>query len=154
MRVRIRQLDERVATQGLHFGRGPSARKIEPGEVVDIPEGELFEILWATGKLELTRDPVTRPIEFANEREARLCSPTFTPRGPDEEVEQQRALDTVSARIAETEVASEAETANDSPATETPHVAEREPPEVPEATAHNRRAARRAAANRVQENTT
>jgi len=154
MRVRIRQLDERVATQGLHFGRGPSARKLEPGEVVEIPEGQLFEALWSTGKLELTRDPVTRPLEFANEREARLCSPTFIPRGVDEEIEQQNALDKVSARLSETEVASEAETAIDSPATEVPHVAEREPPEVPEAPTHNRRAARRAAANRVEENTT
>lgn len=156
MRLRVRQLDERVATQGVHFGLGASVRKLEPGEVVEIPEGALFEMLWATGKLELTRDPVTRPLEFTNEREAKLCSPTFTPRGPDEEVEQQRALDKVSARMAETEteVASEAETANDSPATEMPHVAEREPPEVPEPPAHNRRAARRAAANRVEENST
>ena len=59
MRLRIRQLDEKVATQGLHFGLGPNARKLEPGEVVDIPEGELFEDMWETGKLELTRDPVT-----------------------------------------------------------------------------------------------
>lgn len=146
-KVRIRQLDERVATAGLHFGLGPKARKLEPGEVVDIPEGEMFDEMWNTGKLELTRDPVTRPLEYENERLARLCSPTFTPRGPDEEIEQQRALDRVAEALSETEVVSETETVDDSPATESQH-AEPVPPELPPVS--NRRAARRRAANREQ----
>ena len=154
MRLRIRQLDEKVATQGLHFGLGPNARKLEPGEVVDIPEGELFEDMWETGKLELTRDPVTRPLMFENEREARLCSPTFKPRGPAEEREQQRALDRVSERLAESEAASEPEKVTESPAPSKPRtesVPPELPPEVPPAA--NRRAARRRAL-REQETTT
>lgn len=102
-RVRIKQLEERIATSGVHFGLGPAARKLEPGEVVEMPEGELFETLWATEKLDLTRDPVTRPIAYANEREAALCSPRFRPRGPDEQVEVDRARDKVSQRLAEDE---------------------------------------------------
>lgn len=145
MRVRIRQLEERVATAGLHFGLGPKARKLEPGEVVDIPEGELFDQLWETGKLELTRDPVTRPLEYDNEREAKLCSPTFTPRGPDEEIAAEKARANVEARLHE--VVSDAETVDDSPATETQH-AEPVPPELPPVA--NKRAARRRAANREQ----
>ena len=146
--VRIRQLDERVATTGLHFGLGPKARKLEPGEVVDIPEGDLFDAMWDTGKLELTRDPVTRPLEYDNEREARLCSPTFKPRGPDEVDAQERALKTVSERLAQLEVASEAPTANDSPATEVQHKTS-VPPELPPVS--NRRAARRRAARSESE---
>lgn len=150
MRVRIRQLEERVATQGLHLGLGPCARKIEPGEVVEIPEGDLFETLWETGKLELTRDPVTRPLEYENEREAKLCSPSFTPRGPDEEITQQRALDRVSERLNNLEVASETAPVDDSPATESQHT-EPVPPELPPEQPGNRRAARRRAASRGTE---
>ena len=143
MRVRIRQLEERIATTGLHFGMGPKARKLEPGEVVDIPEGDLFDQLWETGKLELVRDPVTRPLVYESEREAKLCSPTFKPRGPDEIEAQEKAQAAVAARL--NEVASEAETADDSPATETQH-AQPIPPELPPPVA-NKRAARRRAAN-------
>ena len=152
MRVRIRQLEERVATQGLHFGLGPLARKLEPGEVVEIPEGDLFDQLWDTGKLELTRDPVTRPLEYENEREAKLCSPTFTPRGPDEEIMQQKALDKVAGDLEQLEVASETETVDDSPATEPQH-ANPVPPELPPETPGNRRAARRRASRGTEVST-
>ena len=143
--VRIRQLEERVATQGLHFGHGnPKRRKLEPGEVIDIPEGPLFEQLWRTGKIELTRDPVTRPLDYLNEREARLCAPSFTPRGPDEEIERDAALDRLSEQLAQLEVAPDADKADESPVTET-----LQPIPAPDRPApSNRRAARRA--NREQ----
>ncbi len=101
-RIRIKQLDERVATSGLHFGRGPQARKLEPGEVVDIPEGEFFDMLWATGKLDLTMDPVTRPLEYADYSEAMLCSPSFKAHGEDDLERSNKARAVVAARIVET----------------------------------------------------
>ena len=134
-RVKIRQLEERIATKGLHFGRDPCMRKLQPGEVVDIPEGDFLEMLWSTGKLELTRDPVTRPLRYESEREARLCSPTFKPRDPSEEAERDRALLEVDARLAGVP-----RDEDESPATGLLSPAEDKP--VP---SHNRRAARRAA---------
>jgi hypothetical protein len=145
-RIKVRQLHDTTATAGVHFGHGaPARRKLEPGEVLDLPEGELFEVIWKTGCVELTRDPITRPLEYANGREARLCSPSFTPRGPDEEIERDAALDKVSAQLAQLEVAPDADTADESPVTET-----LQPIPAPGTPAPgNRRAARRAA-NREQ----
>lgn len=138
-RIKIKQLEDRVATSGLHLGGGPGRRKLHPGEVIEIPEGELFDTLWATGKLELTMDPVTRPLDFSDYREGQLTSPTFKSRGPDEDREINEAWARVRARMAEqSEVPPEAE----SPAAdEQPDAGPVDPP--PKAT--NRRAARRAA---------
>lgn len=108
--VKIKQLEERVATQGVHLGGGPERRKLVPGEVINIPEDLrlsdgriLLDTLWETGKLELTRDPVTRPIDYQNYREGRLCAPNFKPRDMAEEKEMERVRAEVAARLANIE---------------------------------------------------
>ncbi len=153
-RVKIKQLDERVATAGLHMGGDPACRrKLEPGEVVDIPEDfllpdgqPLLELLWNTGKLEMTLDAPTRPLDFENYREAVVCSPTFKPRDPSEETEMERSRAAVAARMAES--VSEAPVTTDSPADD-PLDTEPEPiaaaEDTPPPKARNRRAERRAA---------
>lgn len=83
--IKIREMDGRVATSGIHLGGGPERRKLEPGEVIDLEEGELFDLVWATGKVELTVEPVTRPVDFEDEIEARYTSPTFKARSDEEE---------------------------------------------------------------------
>jgi|Cruoilmetagenom7_1024161.scaffolds.fasta_scaffold31429_4 hypothetical protein len=154
-RVKIKQLDERVATNGLHMGGGPERRKLEPGEVVDIaedfllPDGQaLLELLWSTGKLEMTLDPVTRPLDFANYRQANLCGPRFKPRDPSETLEMERARAVVAARMAETESAApETDSpANDVPDSQPDPIVVKEPPK----TTRNRRAERRAALQAAQ----
>lgn len=152
-RVKIKQLDDIVATQGLHLGGGPERRKLQPGEVIDISEDfllddgqPLLDLLWATGKLEMTLDPVTRPLDYESYREAQLCSPTFKPRDPSEEAEMHKARANVDARM--TESVSEAPVTAGSPAddvldTEPEVVAAAPPQEQPKA--RNRRAERRAA---------
>lgn len=150
-RVKIKQLDERVSTQGLHMGGGPERRKLEPGEVVDISEDEclptgehLLELLWNTGKLEMTLDPITRPLDYKDYREGKLCSPTFKPRGISETDEMEQARVKVMARMVETESAV-ISPADDKPDSE-PKVI---PAEKPKA-ARNRRAERRAALRAAQ----
>lgn len=105
--VKIKQLEERVATAGLHMGGGPERRKLEPGEILDISKDvktsagdSLFDVLWNTGKLEMVPDKPTRPLDYEDYREATLCSPTFNPRGPDEEIERDHALAAVAERMA------------------------------------------------------
>ncbi len=100
-RIKIKQLEERIATAGLHFGLGPEARKLAPGEVVEIPEGELFDILWATGKIEITMEPATRPLKYKDYREAQLTAPNYKSRGPHEDVEIAKAHDAVALRMSE-----------------------------------------------------
>ena len=147
-RVKIKQLDERVSTNGLHMGGGPERRKLEPGEVVDIPEEfllpdgrPLLEVLWATGKLEITLDPVTRPIDFEDYREATLCRPAFKPRAPSDALDMDKARAAVAARLAEP--VSEAPESPDSPVDDQ---LDTEPEATaPPTTARNRRAERRAA---------
>ncbi len=156
--VKIKQLDERVSTDGLHLGGSNSRRKLQPGEVVDIPEDfeagmydgqSLLDILWATGKLEMTLDKASRPIEFKDYREAQLTSSTFKSRGPDDDRNVEKAREAVAARMAETsEVPPEnggspADDIQPEPATET--VTEAPPPP-----ARNRRAERRAALQAAQ----
>jgi len=149
-RVKIKQLDERVATNGLHMGGGPERRKLEPGEVVDIsedfllPNGDaLLELLWQTGKLEMTLDPVTRPLDYSDYRQGKLCSPNYRPRDPSDKVEMERARAKVDARLADTE--SEAiSPADDVPDSEPVPVRLAAKPVVPKG-ARNRRAERRAA---------
>ncbi len=132
-RIKIKQLEERVATVGLFFGGSRVRRKLCPGEVVEIPEGKFLTDLMATGKLELTMDPVSRPLDYATEREAQITSPTFKARGPAEQIEIDAAKDAVAARLVEQ--VSDAQPEAESPAEDLKPT--RTPPQ-------NRRAARRA----------
>ena len=106
-RIRIKQLGERVATMGLHMGGGAIRRKLQPGEVVEIPDdmeedGEvLLDVLFETGTIDLTRDTPTRPLDYASIAEAKLCSPTFKPNDPSEARESEKARERVTARLAE-----------------------------------------------------
>jgi hypothetical protein len=106
-RIRIKQLNERVATMGLHMGGGPTRRKLQPGEVVEIPEdlevdgSPLFDQLWETGTIDLTRDRPTRPLDYDSPAEAKLCSPSFKPQDPSEERESAKARERVAARLEE-----------------------------------------------------
>ena len=155
-RVKIKQMDERVATNGLHMGGGQERRKLQPGEVIDISEDfveagkPLLDMLWKTGKLEMTLDPVTRPLDYESYREATLCSPTFKPRDPSEEAEMLNARAAVAARL---ESVSEAPITTDSPADDVldtePEPVAAEPPPTPQR-ARNRRAERRAALQAAQ----
>ena len=158
-RVKIKQLDEVVATAGLHMGGGPERRKLQPGEVIDIPEDfllpdgkPLLDMLWKTGKLEITLDPVTRPLDYENYREGKLCSPTFKPRDPSEEVEMTEARAAVAARLNES--VSEAPITTDSPADDVldtePEPVVAAPPPTQQPKARNRRAERRAALQAAQ----
>ena len=117
-KIRIKQLNERVATTGLHMGdaeeEGMHRRKLEPGEVVDIPEHivivsnrldepmPLIDMLYDTGLVDILpdREPVTRPLDYLNYREATLCAPSFNPLSASEESEQQTAMDRVAQRLA------------------------------------------------------
>lgn len=88
-RIKIKQMDERVASSGVHMGGKVERRKLYPGEVVNLPEDfeagkydhgqSLFELLFATGKIEITNEPVTRPLEYASEKEALMTAPTYRP---------------------------------------------------------------------------
>lgn len=106
-RIKIKQLNERVATMGLHMGGDARRRKLQPGEVVEIPDdmvedGEvLIDVLFATNTIDLTRDAPTRPLDYASIAEAKLCSPTFKPNDPSEERESAKARERVAARLAE-----------------------------------------------------
>ena len=159
-RVKIKQLDERVATAGLHMGGGPERRKLQPGEVIDIPEDyllpdgrQLLDVLWETGKLEMTLDPATRPLDYETYREGILCAPNFKPRDPSEATEMERAHASVKERM-------QAETVSEAPVLDSPaddqldtEPAIPEPPVVadpPPRTASNRRAERRAALQAAQ----
>ena len=148
-RIRIKQLDERIATAGVHLGGGPERRKLEPGEVVEIEENfetdvyptGLLDVIWQTDKVEVVPEsvPVTRPLDYEDANEARFCSPNFKSRGPDQDIERDRAREAVAARMA----ASEAE----EPAEGAPPVAPvTDPVKEPSTTASSRRATRRAAA--------
>lgn len=100
--VRIKALDGRIATSGLHFGRGPLVPKLEPGEVVFLEEGPEFEALWATGKLELTRDPPTRPLKYENEHEAMYCRPSYKPKDAADAERMRLVREEVARRLAST----------------------------------------------------
>ena len=161
-RVKIKQLGTVVTTVGLHFGGGAERRKLEPGEVVEIddnlafPDGtNVLDGVLAGGRAELTSDVATRPLDYVDAREAKLCSPTFRPRGPDEEIEMQRARAAVAARMEST---SKAPPMADSPAEDIkPAVrAKKSTPKAkakakaPTGTVTNRRASRRAAVEAAQ----
>ena len=94
--IRIKQLEERIASSGVFMGRPPNykengkhRRKLEPGEIVDLPydledvSGErILQILFESGKIDVLPPGSavpTRPLDYENAREAKLCSPTFKP---------------------------------------------------------------------------
>jgi len=104
-KIRIKQMDDRIATQGVHMGGDRRCRKLEPGEIVEIPEGELFEGLWDTGRIEMTMDDVTRPLVFETEDEARYCSPSFKAHDPSEERDSAIAREAVAKRLINESVA-------------------------------------------------
>lgn len=148
--IKIKQMDDRIATQGVHFGGDRRRRKLEPGEVVTVDEGEFFNSLWNTGKIELTMEPATRPLDYQNEDEARYCSPSFKPRDPSDERDSELARTAVAERMAQ--LATEAEAEKPKPAAK----AEAAPPakkaaKKKAATSSNRRAERRAAAKANQD---
>ena len=104
--IKIKQLDERVATAGVHLGGGPTRRKLQPGEVVDIPEDlqesgvALLEALLNTKKVEITLDPITRPLDYESEQEAKLTAPNYRSRGQLDDANMERARIAVAERIA------------------------------------------------------
>ena len=90
--IKIKQMDDRIATAGIHLGGTAARRKIEPGEVLAFAEDDpLFIALNDLKLTELTMEPATRPLDYPNYRIARLCSPTFRSRGPDEDIEVDKA---------------------------------------------------------------
>ena len=157
-RLMIKQLGDSIATAGLFMGGGPERRKLQPGEIVEIPEdfepgmyeGEgLLNALWGTGKVEMTLDPATRPIDFENTREAQITSPTFKSRGPDEDIEIEKVQVAIKARMAQP---SDAQPSADSPADDSqPDQSDDSiPAAVDTAPPPNRRAARRAASQALE----
>lgn len=140
--IQIKQLGEKCATAGLHMGGDDTRRKLEPGEIVDIPDDELMldgdnlmEGLWETGKIDLVppTEAPTRPLDYASRREAQLCSPTFRPRDPRDELDMKKARAKVAARLLEQFESLPKKKKADSPEDDTPKTA---PPK-------SRRAARR-----------
>jgi hypothetical protein len=106
--IRIRQLDERVATSGLFMGGGKERRKLEPGEIVEVPDDEnmadgdnLMQALWDGGTIDILPETAvaTRPLDYESRREAKLCSPTYKPNGPDEIADRDKTLAKVDARM-------------------------------------------------------
>ena len=106
--IRIRQLDERVATSGLFMGGGKERRKLQPGEIVEVlddetlPDGQnLMQALWDGGMIDILPETAlpTRPLDYKNRKEAQLCSPTYKPIGPDKLAECNEARATVEARL-------------------------------------------------------
>lgn len=108
-RIKVKQLETRTATAGIHLGKAKPPkfrRKLEPGEVLELPEGdELLEGLWDTGLVEITLDPPTRPLDFKDYNEARYTSPKFRSRGPDEDEIADKVRDKVAADLAGESVA-------------------------------------------------
>lgn len=133
--VRIKQLETRVATAGLFFGDSPEGkfrRKLEPGEVIALDADDQLTIdALAGGKLEITLDPATRPLDFDTEPEARFSSPSFRPRDIDEEAE----AETVRAAIAERMAALQAPQATQETVQPQPGVGAAQPLATPDAAA-------------------
>jgi hypothetical protein len=99
-RIKIKSLEDRVACSGIFFGGPPTRPKLHPGEVVDMPEDDpILKSILDTGKVELTLDPVTRPLDYESKREAQLCSPVFKPRDDSEAEEARQARAAVAARL-------------------------------------------------------
>ncbi len=98
--IKIQQMGLAVSTSGVHMGGGVERRKLEPGEVLFLPEGDLFNTLWGTGKLELTMDLPNRPLDYASHEEARYCSPTFKPQSEEDADKMLDAHEAVMERMA------------------------------------------------------
>jgi hypothetical protein len=90
------------------MGGGKERRKLEPGEVVKVPDDEsmvdgdnLMQALWDGGMIDILPDTAvpTRPLDYEDRREAKLCSPTYKPNGPDEVIARDKALARVNARL-------------------------------------------------------
>lgn len=152
-RLRIKQLGDKIATGGLFMGGGPERRKLQPGEVIDIPEdfesGQyggkgLFDAMYASGLVEMTPDAATRPVDYLDAREAKFSSPTFKSRGADEDIEVEKARVAVTTRLAQTP---EAQPSADSPANgeQSEPSDDSSPAAVETKPTTNRRAQRRAA---------
>ena len=150
--VRIKQLYERVATQGLFMGGSMQLRrKLEPGEIVDVPvdmlEGHdnLFDMLWNTGVVDLVpeTEAPTRPLDYRDYREAKLCSPSFKPLSATDEREMAQARERVRNRMIQQSAPLEADSPADKPAPTKPKRAARKKT-LAKKPAGNRRAARRA----------
>ena len=110
--IKIKRLEEKTATAGLHMGvatkPGEYRRKLEPDEIVYIPDGEklpdgrlLINVLWDTGTIDMVPDTVavTRPLDYADRNEAKFCSPTFRPDGADAERDMNETRERVEARL-------------------------------------------------------
>ena len=73
---------------------------MQPGEVLELDDSsELLQMLWNTGLVEITLDPPTRPLDYENYNVARMCSPTFRSRGPDEDRDAELAREKVHAEL-------------------------------------------------------
>jgi hypothetical protein len=108
--IKIRQLEERVATNGLFMGGDHRRRKLEPGEIVEIPDemhlpdgANLLQGLWDTGLIDIVPDTVavTRPLDYATRREAHICSPNYKPKGRNDISEMNQIRAVVEARLFE-----------------------------------------------------
>lgn len=117
--VKIKQLEDRISTQGVHLGGTNIRRKLEPGEVVCL-EGDLFELIYRTDKVEITNDPVTRPLDYESYDEARFCSPNFKPRDNAEKEEAIIAREAVQQRLDEMVVDDTSLAGVEAPASEKP----------------------------------
>lgn len=148
-RIKIKSMDEKVATMGLHFGGLPEQRKLQPTEVIEFDEDDpLFKAMMDSGKCELTMAPVTRPLIYPDAQLAKFCSPTFKASGPNEQVQVDAAKATIADLLSHTPPAApdpEPEPVQESPAAE---------PEAQSEPSVNPRAARRAAAEAANEEDT
>lgn len=101
--VRIKQLEERSSTAGFFFGdaaTGKFRRKLEPGEVVAVDADDtIVKQAMSSGKLELTLDTATRPLDFDTDKEARFTSPRFRPRDENEAAEAERVREAVAVKL-------------------------------------------------------
>lgn len=150
-RIKIKQMGNAIATSGIHLGGGQERRKLEPGEVLELDEDllmddgrSLFHALWETGKIELTPEPATRPLDYANVREAKLTSGNFKSRGPDDDAAQAKAVADVRERMLE------ANMHEDEVLPEVPEPIEEAPAVKPPAKPASRRQRRRAKASGQQ----
>jgi len=163
--IKIRQLEERVATAGLFMGGDTCRRKLEPGEIVEVPDDmelddgrNLMQALWDTGTIDIVPDSVavTRPLDYLNRREAAICSPSFKPHGPDDEKEMKRIRAVVEARLFESSDSPPEPV--ESPEEDTPETEPEPPPlaaaSLPAAQKRTRRGARPKAAEHGAQATT
>lgn len=109
--IRIKQFDDKIATSGVFMGGDKCRRKLEPGEIVQIPTAledsdgnNIVDAVMATERVEITRDKPTRPLDYADEHEARYCSPNYRWRDPSDRLAMDKARAAVAERLLQTEV--------------------------------------------------